>query len=219
MWMIVDSFPPRFWSPRPPDAPYCPERNFARPCGKSVKAQTGDKEEGGTEEPSMLRPSKKNVQTSNINVATSMLIHPEDFWSPTRFTRGDKNRLKSLSHCMKQRFAYLRVAYSMFSPSLEVREIFREASLGDSRESIDPVNSEHSSDSSPANSSSHQSWSSCKELAQEGTGRTALPMYVKILQEPPISRLRKRPQEIEDVPACRRHLPDSKWSKSGGWAV
>ena len=67
----------------------------------------------------------------------------------------------------------------MFSPSLEVREIFREASLGDSRESIDPVNSEHSSDSSPANSSSHQSWSSCKELAQEGTGRTALPMYVK----------------------------------------
>lgn len=49
------------------------------------------------------------------------------------------------------------VAYSMFSPSLEVREIFREASLGDSRESIDTVNSEHSSDSSPANSSSHQS--------------------------------------------------------------
>lgn len=45
----------------------------------------------------------------------------------------------------------------MFSPSLEVREIFREASLGDSRESIDPLNSEHSSDSSPANSSGHQS--------------------------------------------------------------
>lgn len=143
MWMIVDSFPPRFWSPRPPDAPYCPERNFARPCGKSIKAQTGDKKEGGTEEPSMLKPSKK---CPNINVATSMLIHPEDFWSPTRFTGGDTAEV-----CLPG------IAYSMFSPSLEVCEIFREASLGDSRESIDPLNSEHSSDSSPANSSGHKS--------------------------------------------------------------
>lgn len=151
-----DSFPPRFWNPRPPDAPYCPERNFARPCGKSVKAQTGDKEEGGTEEPSMLKPSKKcpnfKHQCWYINVDTSwgfLKSHKVHSWRQKSTQKSFT--LHEAEVCLPE------VAYSMFSPSLEVREIFREASLGDSRESIDPVNSEHSSDSSPANSSSHKS--------------------------------------------------------------